>query len=78
MIRHSGEDLELWLEIFAEIHNGRDVAAAVTVVGCGPHRDDILVFEVVFVPFVDQLMGTCYELEAVYVIELWWVSMRSG
>lgn len=34
MIRHSAEDLKIRLEILAEGHDTRDVAAAVAVVGC--------------------------------------------
>ena len=47
MIGHGTEDLELLLEVFAEVHDGSDVPAAVAVVGCRPYRDDVLVFEVV-------------------------------
>jgi hypothetical protein len=70
MIGHGGEDLELGLEVFAQIHNGGDVAAAVAVVGCGPDRHDVLVFEVVFVAFVDELVRARNELQAVDVVEL--------
>lgn len=53
MVWHRGEDLKLWFEILAEVHDGRDVTAAVTVVGCRPDGDDVLVLEVVLVAFVD-------------------------
>jgi hypothetical protein len=33
MLGHSAEDLELLLEIFAEVHDRCDVAAAVAVIG---------------------------------------------
>lgn len=34
MIRNSTEDLEFWLEVLAQVHDGSDVSAAVAVVGC--------------------------------------------
>lgn len=54
--------MELWLEIFTEVHDRRDVTTAVAVVWRRPDGDDVFVFEVVFVAFVDKLMGSCDEL----------------
>ena len=34
VIRNSAEDLEFWLEVLAQVHDGSDVSAAVAVVGC--------------------------------------------
>lgn len=34
VIWHGREDLKLGLEVLAQVHNGRDVATAVAVVGC--------------------------------------------
>lgn len=76
VIRHGAEDLELGLQVFAEVHDGSDVAAAVAVVGGGPHGDDVFVFEVVLVAFVDELVGAGDELEAVDVVELGCVSWQ--
>jgi len=70
MIRHSAEDLKIRLEILADRHDTRDVAASVAVVGCRPDCDDVLGGEVVFVAFVDQLVGAGDECEVVYVVEL--------
>jgi hypothetical protein len=70
MIRHRTKDLELRLQVFREIHYRRDVSAAVAVIWRRPDGDDILVFEVVLVAFVDELMGAGDELEAIYVVEL--------
>lgn len=53
MVRHSAEDLEIRLEIFAERHDARNVAAAVAVIRCRPDCDDVLGGEVIFVAFVD-------------------------
>lgn len=53
VIGNGREYLELGLEVFAKVHNGGNIAAAVTVVWRRPHRYDILVLEVVFVAFVD-------------------------
>jgi hypothetical protein len=62
VIRHGAEDFEVRLEIFAERHDGGDVAAAVAVVGRRPDGDDFLRLEVVLVAFVDQLVGAGDEL----------------
>jgi hypothetical protein len=62
MVWHSGENLKLWLEVLAQIHNGSNVSAAVAVVGCRPDGDNILVLEMIFVAFVDQLMSAGDEL----------------
>jgi hypothetical protein len=62
VVGHGGEDLELRLQVLTEIHNGRDVSAAVAVVGRGPDGDDVFVLEVVLVAFVDELMGASNEL----------------
>ena len=34
VVGHRAENLEVWLQILAERHDGGDVAAAVAVVGC--------------------------------------------
>lgn len=34
MVGNSTEDLEFWLEVLAQVHDGSDVSAAVAVVGC--------------------------------------------
>lgn len=47
MVRYSTEDLKLLLEVFAEVHDGSDVAAAVAVIWRRPDGDDVLVLEVV-------------------------------
>jgi hypothetical protein len=70
VIWYSGEDLKLWLEVLAQVHNGSNVSAAVAVVGRRPDGNDILVLEVIFVAFIDQLMGACNELQAVDMVEL--------
>jgi hypothetical protein len=47
VIRYSTEDLEVRLEILAQVHYGSDVATAVAVVWCRPDGDDVFVFEVI-------------------------------
>ena len=47
MIRHSAKYLEIGLEILAQVHDGSDIATAVTVIRCRPDSDDVLVFEVI-------------------------------
>ena len=60
MIGNSTEDLEFWLEVLAQVHDGSDVSAAVAVVRSGPDGDDVLVLEMVLVALVDELVGACY------------------
>jgi len=62
MIRHSAEDFEIRLQVLTERHDGRHVTAAVAVVGRRPDGDDFLRLEVVFVAFIDQLVGAGDEL----------------
>jgi hypothetical protein len=47
VVWHGAEYLEFGFEILAQIHDGRNIAATVAVVWCGPDGDDVLVFEVV-------------------------------
>ena len=47
VVGHGAEDLEIGLQILAEVHDGSDVAAAVTVIWCRPNGNDVFVFEVV-------------------------------
>jgi hypothetical protein len=47
VIRYGAEDLEVRLEILAQVHYRSDVATAVAIVRCRPHGDDVFVFEVV-------------------------------
>lgn len=70
MIRHGAEDFEIRVQVLAQCHDAGDVAAAVAVVGRRPDGHDVLVLEVVFVAFVDQLVRAGYEGEAVDVVEL--------
>ena len=46
IVGHGGEDGEAGVEVFAEVHDGGDVAAAVAVVWGAPYCDDGFVFEV--------------------------------
>ena len=70
IIRYGAEDGEFGFKILLQTHDGRDVAAAVTVVRCRPHGDNILVLEVVLVTLVDELVGTGNKLKAIDVVEL--------
>ena len=70
MIWDSTKDLEIRIQILSQRHDTRDIAAPVAVVRRGPHSHDVLRGEVVFVAFVDELMGASDELEVVYVVEL--------
>lgn len=46
VVGHGGEDREAGVEVFAEVHDGGDVTAAVAVIGGAPYRNDRFVFEV--------------------------------
>lgn len=62
MVRHSAEDLELGFEVFSQIHDGGNIAAAVAVVRRGPDGDDIFVFEVVL------------QMVSVFWGDAWWLT----
>lgn len=74
MIGHGGKNLKLWFKILTKIHNRCHISTSVAVIRGGPDGDYILVFKVVFVAFVDELVGAGYELETVYVVELVFVN----
>lgn len=71
MIRHSAKDCELGFEIFSQGHDTGYVAATVTVVWSGPDGHNILILEVVFVTFVDELMCSGNKREVVDMVELY-------
>ena len=62
VVGHGAEDLELLLQVLAQIHNRGDVAAAVAVVGRGPDCDDVLVLEVVLQKSAQVPCSTCLDL----------------
>jgi hypothetical protein len=62
VIRYSGEDGEVWFQVFAESHNTSNITAAIAVIWCRPDCHYVLVLKVVFVAFIDQLMSTGNEL----------------
>jgi hypothetical protein len=62
VIWHSRKDLELRLEVLAQIHDGRNITTTVTIIGSRPDSDDILVLEMILVTLVNKLMSTRNEL----------------
>ena len=64
------EDVEFRNEVFTNVHDRCDVAAAVAVVWRTPYGNYRLVFEVPFESFIDQLVCTSNTLNAINVIEL--------
>lgn len=70
MIRYSAEYLEVGVQIFAESHDTRDIAAAVAVIRCRPHSDHILRGKMILIALIDQLVSTGNELQVVDVVEL--------
>jgi len=64
------ENLKLALHVSVKLQDGRNVAAAVAVVWCGPDGDEILLGEHILVTLVHQLMRAADQLQAVQVVEL--------
>lgn len=62
MIRHRAEDSKIRLEVLAQGHDRSYVATSITVVRRGPDGNDVLIFEMVLVAFVDELVRACDEL----------------
>jgi hypothetical protein len=62
VVGHGAEDLELLLQVLAQIHNRGDVAAAVAVVGRGPYCDDVFVLEVVLQKLASISLVDVFEL----------------
>jgi hypothetical protein len=56
--------------VFVELEDGGDVSASVAVVGRRPNGDQNVIWEPVLVSFLNQLMGSGDQLEAVNSIEL--------
>lgn len=65
----SPKQLERRLQILLHLTHRRQITAPVAVVRCAPDRHDVLVLEVVFVPFVDELVRSCDERQVVDVAE---------
>ncbi len=49
LVWHGAEDAEPYIEVLADVHDGRDIAAAVTIIWSGPDRDHVSVFEMVLI-----------------------------
>jgi hypothetical protein len=69
VIRHGREDAKLGAEVSVDGHDGCYVAASVAVVGCGPYGYYRALWEMILVPFIDKLMRTSNQLQAIDVIE---------
>lgn len=61
VITNSTEKLERGLKVIPDLAHRGQVSAAVAVVRRTPDCDDVLVCEMVFVAFVDQLVGAGYQ-----------------
>jgi hypothetical protein len=70
VITHCTKQLEGGLEILPNFTDGGQISTSIAVVWRTPYRDDVLVVEVVFVAFVDQLVCTCDQREVVDMTEL--------
>ena len=69
-VRYSPEELGLSPVHVLKHHDGSNVSTAVTVVGGGPYRDQLLI-EHELVALVNELMGATDELQVVDVNKLW-------
>ena len=70
VVTDSTEELERRFEIVPDLADGGKVAASVAVVGGTPHRDHVLIGEVIFVTLVDQLVGSRDKGQVIDVAEL--------
>eukprot|EP00166_Cyanidium_caldarium_P005435 ctg_660.g351 len=70
LLLHLAEDAELAVQLAVQHQNGGHVAAAITIVGCRPHRHQRLVLEHVLVSLLYKLVGATDQLQPVDVIEL--------
>ena len=57
VVRHGRENGKVGLEVFAERHDGRDVATAVTIVWSRPYGHDILILKVVLRVCISVVFG---------------------
>jgi hypothetical protein len=69
ILTYSSKQFKRRFQILFHLTYRRQVPAAVTVVWSAPDRYDVLVFEVVFIAFVDELMRSSDQGEVVYVAE---------
>jgi hypothetical protein len=70
VISNSTEKLECWFQVLVDLAYGRQVSAAVAVVGSTPDGNHIIVREVILVTLVYKLVGSCNEGQIVHVAEL--------
>ena len=77
VLRNSAEDCEFRIQVFPQAHYRRHIPAPITVIRCTPYGYDRPVLEVILVAFIDQLVCTCYQLQAVDMIELQTVRRRA-
>lgn len=57
IISHLREQLKAWLQILIDLADTSHIPTSVTVIRCAPDSDDVAFGEVVFIPFVDELVG---------------------
>ena len=69
-LRHSLEDLELFLPILLHLHNRSQIITTVAVIRCRPHRHQILVLEPMDIALLDQLMRPGDQLQPIVVTEV--------
>ena len=67
---HLGKELEISVEVVVHSQHGGDVAAAVAVIGRGPHSDQVAQREMILEPFHHQLVRATDEVDVVVVVEL--------
>jgi hypothetical protein len=86
ILRNGAEDAELGVQVFADIHDGCNIATAIAVVRSRPDGNHRLLREVILeevsiglssrrrssylVTLIDQLMSASNELQSIYMVEL--------
>ena len=69
------KDVKGVIHFFSNLQDGSDVPTPITIVGCGPHRDQPITKHH-FVALHDQLMRPTYEPQVVAAVKLWWESAK--
>lgn len=69
-LANSVENVESTFHVVVDVQNGGDVTTSVTIVGSGPHGDEVGVLEPVLEAIHNKLMSTSNQVNVVNVVEL--------
>ena len=56
VVGNSTEQFKIGLHVISNLADRGQIPASIAVVWCAPHGDHVLVVEMVFIPFIHQLM----------------------